>query len=54
MRDRRREIAIFLVRGQWDQMVKLLVNIWPFVTMKMSPIMVQICQSRLSILPHRK
>ena len=33
-------------------MTRLFINIWPFATMKSSPIMSQ--QSRLSILPNRK
>ena len=37
-----------------DQMVRLFFNIWPFATMKISPIMSQICQSQLSILPNNK
>ena len=39
---------------QWDQMVRLFFNVWPFATLKISPIMSQICQSRLSILPNKK
>ena len=39
---------------QCDQMVKLFFKSWPFATMKISPIMSQICQSRLSILPNKK
>ena len=39
---------------QCDQMVRLFFNIWPFATMKISPIMSQICQSKLSILPNKK
>ena len=35
-----------------DQTVKLCFNIWPFVTMKSSPQMQQICQSRFNILPN--
>ena len=38
---------------QCDQMVRLFFNIWPFETMKISPIMSQICPSRLSILPNK-
>ena len=37
-----------------DQMVGLFFIIWPFATMKISPIMSQICQSGLSILPNTK
>ena len=39
---------------QCDQMARLFFNIWPFATMKTCPIMSQICQSRLSIMPIRK
>ena len=39
---------------QCDQMVRLFFNIWPFPTMQISPIMSQVCQSRLSILPNKK
>ena len=39
---------------QCDKMVKLFFNIWPFETMKISPIMSQIWQSMLSILPNKK
>ena len=39
---------------QCDQMVRLFFNIWPFATMKISPIMSQICQSKLSILPNKE
>ena len=38
---------------QCDQMVRLYFNIWTFATMKTSPIMSQICQSRLNILPNK-
>ena len=37
---------------QCDQLVSLFFNIWPFATMKISPIISQICQSRLSIMPN--
>ena len=40
--------------GQSDQMVRIFYNIWPLAIMIISPIMSQICQSRLSILPNRK
>ena len=40
--------------NQCDQMVLLFFNIWPFAIMKISPIMSQICQSPLSILPNKK
>ena len=43
-----------LLPAQCNQIVRLFFNIWPFATMKTSPIMSQICQSRLSILPNRK
>ena len=39
---------------QCDQMVRLFFNIWPFAIVKISPIMSQICQSQLSILPNMK
>ena len=39
---------------QFDQMVRLFFKIWPFATKKTSPIMSQICQSRVSILPNKK
>ena len=39
---------------QYDQMVKLFFNIWPFATIRNSPIMSQICQSRLRSLPIKK
>ena len=39
--------------SQCDQMVRLFLNIWPFATLKISPTMSQICQSRLSILPNK-
>ena len=39
---------------QCDQMVRLFLNIWPFAIVKISPIMSQICQSQLSILPNMK
>ena len=35
-------------------MVRLFYNIWPFATIKISPIMAQFCQNRLSILANRK
>ena len=41
-------------RGQCDQMVRLFFNIWSFATKKFSPIMSQIGQSMLSILPNMK
>ena len=34
-------------------MVILFFKIWPFATMKISPIMPQICQSRLTVLPSK-
>ena len=39
---------------QCDQMVRLFCNIGPLATMKISPIMSQICQSMFSILPNKK
>ena len=39
---------------QCDQMVRLFFNIWQLATMKISPIMHQIGQSRLNIWPKRK
>ena len=47
-------ITQLLPSTQCDQMVILFFNIWPFVTMKISPIMSQICQSNLSILANKK
>ena len=44
----------FFILLQCDQMERLFLNIRPFVTMKISPIMSQICQSRPSILPNKK
>ena len=44
----------FLDLSQYDQMVRLFLNIWTFATMKTSPITLQICQSRLSISPKKK
>ena len=43
-----------MVNNQCDQMVRLFFNIWPFATMKISPIRSQFCQSRHSILPNKK
>ena len=43
-----------LTGEQCDQMVRLFLNIWPFAIVKISPIMSQICQSQLSILPNMK
>ena len=40
--------------GQCDLMVRLIFNIWPFATMKISPKIPQISQSQLSILPNKK
>ena len=42
------------INRRCDQMVRLFFNIWPFETMKISPIMSQIYQSRLSIFPNKK
>ena len=39
---------------QCGQMVRLLLNIWPFATMKIGPILSQICLSRFSILPNNE
>ena len=39
---------------QCDQMVKLCFNIWPNATMKISPVMQKICQSKMDILPKKK
>ena len=39
---------------QCDQIVRLFFNICQFAAMKISPIMSQICQSMLSILPNKK
>ena len=35
-------------------MVRLFFKIWPFIALKINPIISQICQSMLSILPNRK
>ena len=46
---------LFFGRGpRCDQMVRLFFKIWPFTAMKISPIISQICQSMLSILPNKK
>ena len=42
---------VWLGLKQCDQMIRLFFNIWPFTTMKISPTMSYIWQSRLSILP---
>ena len=42
------------ILNQCDQIVGLFFSIWPFATMKISPIMSQIRQSQLSILPNKK
>ena len=47
-------VSPFLCAFQCDQMVRLFFNFWPFTTMKISPIMSQIYQSNLSILPYKK
>ena len=39
---------------QCYQMVRLFFNVQPFAAVRNSPIMSQICQSRLSILPNKK
>ena len=39
---------------QCDQTVRLFFNIWPLATITNSPIMYQICQSRLNILTNKK
>ena len=41
-----------MVFMQCDQMVRLFFHIWPFASMKISPVTSQIYQSRLSILPN--
>ena len=45
---------IVLYQGQCDQMVRLFFHNWPSAAMKISPIMSQICQSVLIILPNKK
>ena len=44
----------FTPPAKCDQMVRSFLNIWPFATLKISPTMSQICQSRLNILPNKK
>ena len=39
---------------QCDQMVRLFFKNWPLSTIKINPIMNQICQSRLNTLPNKK
>ena len=39
---------------QCYQKVIVFFNIWPLAMTKISPIMIQICQSRLNILPNKK
>ena len=39
---------------QCDQMVRLFFSAWSFETTKIGPIMSQICQSRLNVLPNKK
>ena len=46
--------SAFFAHQQYDKMVRLFLNIWPFATMKISPIMSQICQTILSNLPNKK
>ena len=41
-------------RGSVTRWLVYFFNFWPFATMKISPIMSQICQSRLIILPNKK
>ena len=43
-----------LVFPKCDQMFILFFKFWPFAAMKISPIMSQNCQSRLSIVPNKK
>ena len=52
--ERRKSRRAYLTVVQCDLMVILFFKIRPFATMKISPIMSQICQSRLSILPNKK
>ena len=47
-----RQIAA--IGDQCDQMIRLFFNIWPFATTKISQEMIQICQSRFSILSNNK
>ena len=48
------ELSMVPAYYQCDQIVRLFFNIWPFGTMKISPIISQICQSSLSTLPNKK
>ena len=47
-------LSAHIRRVQCDQMIRLFFNNWPYAAMKISLIMSQICQSRLSILPNKK
>ena len=44
---------LIVIWGQCDKMVRLFFSIWLFATMQISPLMSQICQSRLSICQKR-
>ena len=43
-----------MISSQCDKMVKLCFNICPFATMKISPELKKICQSKFTILPNKK
>ena len=42
------------IRNQCDQIVRFFFNIWPYATIKICPMVKQIRQSRLKILPNKK
>ena len=48
------DLHLHFNEDQCGQMVRLFVNIWSLATMKMRPIMSQICQSKHSILRNKK
>ena len=48
------DLHLHFNEDQCGQMVRLFFNIWPLATMKMRPIMSQICQSKHSILRNKK
>ena len=53
-REKERKMRLKKHRSQCDQMIRLFFNIWLFATTKICPIMSQVCQSSLSILPNKK
>ena len=46
-------LAVIVLFRIESVMVKLILNIWPLASMTICPIMSQICQSRLTILPNK-